>query len=111
MGSPGPVDRANPQCAGDHYCSTGKLPDAARQGLQFRKNVNHVIVTDADADAGADADAHVENRIQNVRKGFFQQFLYTSFSKVRYEIIATPYGVQGFKIFGKHYWKEVYFLM
>jgi hypothetical protein len=34
-----------------------------------RKNVNHVIVTDADADAGADADAHVENRIQNVRKG------------------------------------------
>ncbi|KAJ6188730.1 hypothetical protein N7519_003638 [Penicillium mononematosum] len=43
----------------------GKLPDAARQGLQFRKNVNHVIVTDADADA--DADAHVENRIQNVR--------------------------------------------
>lgn len=57
--APQALDHENPPCAGDHDCATGKLPDAAHQGLQYRKNVNHVMVTDANANA--DADAVVEN--------------------------------------------------
>ncbi|CRL22086.1 unnamed protein product [Penicillium camemberti] len=45
VGAPSKPDRVSLLEPG-HPCSP-----RARQGLQFRKNVNHVIVTDADADA------------------------------------------------------------